>query len=53
LYERGNLNPNVTLTGKFEHTAVEADIAAVLREIEDARLEMERKKAARENADSE
>jgi RIO kinase 1 len=53
LYESGNLNPNVVLTGKFEHPTVEADIAAVLREIEDARLEMERKKAAREDAENE
>jgi len=53
LYESGKLNPGVKLTGKFEHSAIEADIAAVLREIEDARLEMERKKAAREEAENE
>lgn len=53
LYESGNLSPNVVLTGKFEHPTVEADIAAVLREIEDARLEMERKKAAREETQDE
>lgn len=48
LYESGKLTPNAKLTGTFEHSTVEADIAAVLREIEDARLEMERRKAARE-----
>ncbi|MET0357706.1 MAG: PA4780 family RIO1-like protein kinase [Cellvibrio sp.] len=53
LYESGKLTPHVTLTGKFEHSNVDADIAAVLREIEDARLDMERRKAAREEAESE
>ena len=33
--------------------ATEADIASVLREIEDARLDMERRKAAREEAENE
>ena len=53
LYESGKLNPSVKLTGKFEHVTTEADIAAVLREIEDARLDMERRKAAREEAENE
>ena len=53
LYESGKLTPHVVLTGKFEHSNVEADIEAVLREIEDARLEMERRKAAREEAENE
>ncbi|RYY77122.1 MAG: serine protein kinase RIO [Gammaproteobacteria bacterium] len=53
LYESGKLNPSVKLTGKFEHSAVEADIEAVLREIEDARLDMERRKAARSEAENE
>jgi RIO kinase 1 len=48
LYESAELTPHVVLTGVFEHSNVEADIAAVLREIEDARLENERRKAARE-----
>lgn len=48
LYENGALNPHVTLTGTFEHSDVEADIASVLREIEDARLEAERRRAAME-----
>lgn len=53
LYESGELHPAVQLTGKFEHSTVDADIDAVLREIEDARLEMERKKAARAEAENE
>jgi len=53
LYESGKLNPSVKLTGKFEHSTTEADINAVLREIEDARLDMERRKAAREQAEDE
>jgi len=53
LYESGKLHPSVKLTGKFEHSTSEADIASVLREIEDARLDMERRKAAREEAENE
>jgi len=53
LYESGKLNPSVKLTGKFEHSSTETDIAAVLREIEDARLDMERRKAARDEAENE
>lgn len=52
LYESGALTPHVKLTGHFEHSSVEADIASVLREIEDARLDMERRKAAREESDN-
>lgn len=50
LYESGELNPSVKLTGVFEHDTHEADIESVLREIEDARIEAERRKAAM-NAD--
>ena len=50
LYESGELNPSVKLTGEFEHDTHEADIESVLREIEDARIEAERRKAAM-NAD--
>jgi RIO kinase 1 len=53
LFESGKLNPSVKLTGKFEHSTTEADIESVLREIEDARLDMERRKAAREEAENE
>jgi len=48
LYETGKLHPQVQLTGKFEHNNVEADIAAVLREIEAAKLEDERRRALAE-----
>jgi RIO kinase 1 len=52
LYESSKLHPAVVLTGKFEHSTVEADIESVLREIEEARLEMERRKAARAEAEN-
>jgi RIO kinase 1 len=39
LYQRGELTPEAVLTGTFERTPGEVDIAAVLREIEDARAE--------------
>jgi len=45
LYEGGELHPLVKLTGHYAHSTVEADIAAVLREIEAARLEAERRSA--------
>jgi RIO kinase 1 len=48
LYETGTLHPAVVLTGKFEHSTHEADIESVLREIEDARAENERRKTALE-----
>ena len=48
LYETGKLHPQVKLTGKYEHSNVEADIASVLREIEAARLEAERRRALAE-----
>ena len=51
LYETGTLHPAVVLTGKFEHSTQEADIESVLREIEDARAENERRKAALEADD--
>ena len=51
LYESSALHPAVTLTGKFAHSTVEADIASVLREIDAAREDMERRKAAKEAED--
>jgi RIO kinase 1 len=38
-YQRGELTNDVVLTGTFERDQGEVDIASVLREIEDARLE--------------
>jgi RIO kinase 1 len=46
LYESGKLHPQVKLTGKFDHSTVEADLASIFREIEAARLDNERKRAA-------
>ncbi len=39
LYESGKLHPDVALTGKFAHDEHTADLEAVMREIDDARLE--------------
>lgn len=39
LYAAGRLIPDMPLTGHYEHKAGEVDLRAVLREIEDARLE--------------
>lgn len=39
LYQHGNLYPGIELTGRFEHSAVVADVEDVMRVIEDARAE--------------
>jgi len=39
LYRRGELHPDVTLTGRFERESGAVDLEGVLREIEDAREE--------------
>jgi RIO kinase 1 len=39
LYEAGSLAPDTPLTGHFEHDDTTADLEAVMREIDDARLE--------------
>ena len=39
LYEAGGLSPDTPLTGHFEHDESSADLKAVMREIDDARLE--------------
>jgi RIO kinase 1 len=39
LYEHGNLNPEVELTGRFEYEKPPVDLEGVMREIEDAREE--------------
>ncbi|PUA27708.1 MAG: serine protein kinase RIO [Cellvibrio sp. 79] len=44
LFEHGNLHPEVKLTGQFAHSNVEADIATMMRIIEDAKLEEEDRK---------
>jgi RIO kinase 1 len=39
LYEAGALTPDTPLTGRFAHDETTADLEAVMREIDDARLE--------------
>jgi RIO kinase 1 len=41
LYERGVLTPQAVLTGRFERTNGAVDVAGVMREIDDARVEEE------------
>lgn len=46
LYEAGELLPETTLTGRFQHDERAADVRGVLREIEAVRREEERRLAA-------
>jgi RIO kinase 1 len=39
LYEHGDLNPEVALTGRFEQKLKPVDLPGVIREIDDARAE--------------
>jgi RIO kinase 1 len=39
LYQRGLLNPEVALTGRFERKSAPVDMVSVMREIDDARAE--------------
>jgi RIO kinase 1 len=39
LYEHGELNPEVALTGRFEQKLKAVDLPGVIREIDDARAE--------------
>ena len=50
LYKSGLLNPDVALTGLFEHQTGPVDVDGVLREIEDVRLEEAARQAAAEAA---
>ncbi|CAD5107251.1 PA4780 family RIO1-like protein kinase [Zestomonas carbonaria] len=51
LYEEGRLHPLSALTGKFDDPEETADVDAVIREIEAARLDEQRRQAARAEAD--
>lgn len=54
LFQRGSLRPGVTLTGKFERRAENANIAEIMAVIEDARAEAEEaelRRLAAENPD--
>lgn len=53
LFEHGNLHPDVPLTGEFTHSDLEADIATMMRIIEDAKQEEERKERERMARDGE
>lgn len=47
LFEQGTLHPDTPLTGKFHRKEKAADVGAVLRDIEDARVEAARRAAGR------
>ena len=53
LYESGNLLPDTPLSGQFERSTVDADVAEVMQVIEDAREQenerRERERLARED----
>jgi len=49
LYETGNLNPEVELTGKFKGSEKAADVKSIMREINDAREEAIRRKYEHED----
>ena len=50
LYQTRKLRPDTALTGKFEHDSTEADVGAVLNQIEEARKEAERRERGRQDA---
>jgi RIO kinase 1 len=52
LYESGELDPESVLTGRFVHDPAQADVEAVLRQIEDERLEAEARWRRRDGAQS-
>lgn len=51
LYEDGELQPDVVLTGTFQHPTHEADVRGVMRVIEDAKAEEERRRRRAAEAD--
>jgi RIO kinase 1 len=51
LYERGELHPEVELTGRFEHKRKPADVGGVIREIDAARKEHEARRRALQDAE--
>jgi RIO kinase 1 len=52
LYEAGELTPESALTGRFVHDPAAADVAAVLRQIEDERREAEARRRRREDQEA-
>jgi len=51
LYEAGDLTPETSLTGQFAITEQDADVDAVLDQIDEARRENEARQRGREEAD--
>lgn len=51
LFEAGELLPDTPLTGEFQDDDHDADVGGVLREIEAARIDDERRRAAREDVE--
>ncbi|HQQ63191.1 MAG TPA: PA4780 family RIO1-like protein kinase [Pseudomonadales bacterium] len=51
LYENGELQPEIALTGKFQHATHKADVRSVMRVIDDARAEEERRRRSAAGAD--
>lgn len=51
LYEAGELLPHTPLTGQFQDDDHDADVGSVLREIDAAKLENARRRAARDEAE--
>ena len=51
LFEKGELQPETVLTGRFEFSTAEADVGAVLMSIEDARQEAIIRQQGREAAE--
>ncbi len=49
IYESGNLTPDVKLTGHFRGSNKQADVDSIMREIDDAREEADRRKEGREH----
>lgn len=52
LYQDGKLQPDVALTGKFEHDQTRADVGDILMHIDEARDEAERRERGRREAEA-
>jgi RIO kinase 1 len=51
-YEAGTLSLATVLTGEFDEPEEEADVGGILREIEAARLDEDRRQAGRADAEA-
>jgi RIO kinase 1 len=52
LYQAGALTPDTVLTGRYSEELVDADLGAVLDQIEQARREAEARQRGREEAEA-